>query len=507
MYIKLGNKPRGGNDKNNDCLYNCLKYFVFDIEDYFKSPAELKKYLGLKRNDKVPLSCLDKIETKLKNFQINVRGEFTRSSTIKSNKEINLILNNEHYEIEIPNKPSLTPNYKYTEKQPLLYDKFTFEGFDGVKKWVLSKKEKNEILYNPKSPYILVNREEQKDENNKKITITIEEEYEIFIKTADKLKVSSKGLINLYKSGGYKYSALDLFDRTTKFVNVEPIFQDEAYWIKNSSFSSIIWAEQYEGELYKYDVKSLFPYLMTLTTNRFPIKRGEFKIINELPEILEFGIYRCEIEESEDYNINKLFRYNKKNFYTQLDIYHARKLKLQINLIQDNKPNLLYYTPDKLIKFGEVFKPFVDILYELKEKGIEKSKKILNMLWGALCEVDKRKHFVIDKYEIPDDEEISEIYPCKYNENETIIKTTKINNYYKTPYARLCPFLLSKSRTYMSEIMYPIKENIHRINVDGFYTDKLLHSNKNVKIGELKYEGYNQNGIILNKTNNVGEFI
>jgi hypothetical protein len=51
--------------------------------------------------------------------------------------------------------------------------------------------------------------------------------------------------------------------------------------------------------------------------------------------------------------------------------------------------------------------------------------------------------------------------------------------------------------------MYPFKENIHRINCDGFYSDKLIHKNIDVKLGELMYEGFNLNGQINNCTNKV----
>jgi len=142
-------------------------------------------------------------------------------------------------------------------------------------------------------------------------------------------------------------------------------------------------------------------------------------------------------------------------------------------------------------------------MFKLKFKGVRKAKKIMSMLWGALSEVDKRKHYVVDSYDIQDDDEdIIEIYPTK-DESGFIIETTKINNYYKTPYARLCPFLLAKSRSYMTDLIYPIKEHIHRINVDGFYTDIPLHKEKKEALGELKYEGFNPNGIIKNCTNKV----
>lgn len=505
MYIALGNKQNaGGNDIHNDCLYNCLKYFIFDLEKYFKTPSDLKTFLKLRRDDKIPWTCIDKIEKKLQTFQINLFGDQIRTSTVQSNKIINITLLNGHYEILKPNKPSLTPYTKYNEKKVLLYDKVSFEGYDGNKKWVLTKQEKNNIIFHADSEYILIHREEQRDENNQVIKITIEEEFDKFIKIADDLKRESKGLINLYKTGSYVNVSLDLFDRMTKYLsNAELPLQDEAIWIDNSSFTSLIWAEQYTGEMYSYDVKSAFAYLMTLNTNKFPIKRGEFKLLEKLDDIIQFGIYRCKISPSADENINKLFQFNKSNYYTSLDINYARKLNLQIELIQDTKPNFLFYSADKCVKFGEIFKPIVDLLFDLKEKKVNKAKSILTRMWGALCEINKKKYFVSDTFDIADDEDILEIYPCKNDESCDIIKTTKINNFYKTPYCRLGSFLLSKMRSYMGEMILPYKENIHRIYVDGFISDRLIHTNTDVRLGELKYCGYNLNGTIKNKTNKI----
>jgi hypothetical protein len=40
-------------------------------------------------------------------------------------------------------------------KMPVLYDKFTFEIYDGISTRQISKEERNDILYNYKSKYIL----------------------------------------------------------------------------------------------------------------------------------------------------------------------------------------------------------------------------------------------------------------------------------------------------------------------------------------------------------------
>jgi hypothetical protein len=500
MYLQL-TKKQGGTDKFNDCLYNCLKQQIFTFKEYFDTAPQFKKYLGVKRFDKVDISLIPKVEQKLKTYQINVRGDYVYSSQIKSEKIINLLLQNGHYTVdETYKKANLVKNISYTEKQLLLYDKETYEGYDGLNKWKLTKDEVKDIKYGFKSKYIIILR----DDDFKKMSM--EEEYKIVVNIANKLKESSKGLINLYKTGSYKDSALDLFDRTTKCIN-EPseILQDEAIWIKKSSIGALIWCEQFEGELYQYDVKSLYPYLMSLYSLKFPLKRGEFETLLTLDNMqyYTFGIYRCIIHKSDDKNINKLFRFNDSNYYTSISLTHAKSLNLKIELIQDNTPNFLHYSREKLITFGEVFKPFVDVLYTLKEQNIDKSKSILNILWGALGEIDKRKYY--DEYinEIPEDEEILEIHPSNINDANDVIITAKINKRYKTNYARLKPFLLAKGRSFMSDMMFLHRDNIKRILTDGFLTTTPIHMNINVKMGELKYEGYTKSGIIEHCNNRV----
>ena len=105
---------------------------------------------------------------------------------------------------------------------------------------------------------------------------------------------------------------------------------------------------------------------MTSTTLKFPVKRGEFQLIDSFGEYFEYGIYRCEISKSDDESINKLFKFNYHNYYTSIDLANAKELGFEIKLIQDSKPNFLYWSRDKLITFNEVFKNYVDILFPLK---------------------------------------------------------------------------------------------------------------------------------------------
>jgi len=499
IYINLKRKA-GGNSDSNDCLYYSLKYFIFNLSDTWKSPEDLKRFLNLGRTEKVHVKHIEKIEKKLKDYQINIIGDTTRTSLIKSNRIITIKLTNEHYEPVKHIKKNLC-NIRFVEKKPLLFDRKTMESYDGINKNILTHDEMIEILYDYNSEYILVDTPKRKKSEIK----PIEEEYKLWVESADILKAKTNGIINMYKTGNYKNTALDLFDRLTKFLEEpEELLQDEAEWIEGAKFSSLIFAKSYSGNLYHYDVKSLFPFLMKSNNLKVPIKRGEFIKLDKLDEILQFGIYRCIIKPSEDENINKLFRLNKKNYYTSQDIQNARDLKLEIELIQDDKPNFLYYSGDKTIKSCVVFNEYVNILFQLKELKIEGAKMILNILWGALGQIIKKSLYTKAQcFECDEDKElVSEISPNNFDDKEHFIKTKQILNFYKTNYARYLPFLLSRSRKFMSDIMYPYRENIYRCNVDGFYIDKEIHQNKNVNIGELKFEKFGY-GNITNCTNSV----
>lgn len=520
LALKPNENQGGSDDKFNDCFYYSLKYFVFNLDEYYKSPCQMKQELGLKRCDRIPVKCIDIVEAKInkkEKLKINIRGDSIRSSTIDTNSEANIQLINGHYQPEKLNKRFKLLTYG-EEKTFVLYSKKDLIAYDGVKKWKIDQydpvKDKSHI-------YVLRTQYKGKDFTTeevfddiqfKKVSITkykgkeftIEEEYGYLVEVADELKKHSKGLINLYKCGSYFNACLSLFDFLTKHIQAEPILQDEAEWISYSGFGSMIWSEKgtYE-KLYKLDVKSLFPFIYISHIAKLPIKRGEFLNIDELDEFIKFGIYRAEVIPSKDEQYNKLFKFSKYNYYTSVDLQNAQKLGFEIKLIKDDKPNFLYYSRDKLVTFKELFKKFTDILFPLKELGVKQSKFILNLLWGALCQIDKKKHYVTDGFKIDDDDEIIGIKPSSINKGEIIISTAKMNARYKTNFARVKPFMLSNGRKIMSSFMKPYINNIKRVICDSIETIEPIHFNTDVKIGELKYEGVCFNATIANNYNKI----
>jgi hypothetical protein len=71
---------------------------------------------------------------------------------------------------------------------------------------------------------------------------------------------------------------------------------------------------------------------------------------------------------------------------------------------------------------------------------------------------------------------------------------------YKSPFARICPFIVSKGRANMAKIMEPYKETIVKIHTDGFISSEIAKDIKlSYELGVLVCEGlYNHIKIINN---------
>jgi hypothetical protein len=233
----------------------------------------------------------------------------------------------------------------------------------------------------------------------------------------------------------------------------------------------------------------------------FPVAEGELIYLNELPtDYFKYGVYRCIINGT-----TRLFRFNHDNYYTHFDLNLAKDLNLHIELIIDDQPNFLYYSRDKCLTGFEIFGRYVDKLFELKQKKVKNSKKILNILWGSLCEKYKKKvvHKVGKIYDIPNDVKINYIKPSIINDNELLISYTKNNNIYKYGWGRICPFLISKGRKIISEIIRPYNDICIRCHTDGVI---FKEEPKNIKygdqLGDLVFEGYFEH-ITINKSGEI----
>ena len=73
----------------------------------------------------------------------------------------------------------------------------------------------------------------------------------------------------------------------------------------------------------------------------------------------------------------------KSNYCTHIDISMALDYGLSIELIQDDKPNFLYYSKDKLMNGAFLFKNYNEELYKLKSES-QMAKLLLNIFMGCI---------------------------------------------------------------------------------------------------------------------------
>jgi len=317
-----------------------------------------------------------------------------------------------------------------------------------------------------------------------------------FLQMADDLKEATCGNINLYKTGSIKKTALNLFynlNQENKKIEPEPISAKEAHWIESATCGALTHYIDYEGECYGYDVHSFYPSIVSYRSFRIPIKCGTFKkhtFEGPLKSDITYGIYRCTIEG----DINPfLFRINKKNFYTSYDIAKAIRLGYTVKYIIDDKDNALVYQKGTYVEGPELFKEFMDFLYQFKKDGVKGIKLLMNMLIGALYESNIFK-LTSEHGDIGANRDILKVYPIiDENGNEiTVCTVVKTDSRYETSYARIKPFVYSKGRDLVARLYNHQIEDVVRVHTDGFILKAPLTQIKNRKLDD---EGLGKLGV------------
>lgn len=423
-------------------------------------------------------------------ININVTGDFVYTSANKFNQTIHLTLINEHYDIVKGNLKSknLLNNIPQREQKlvTVLLELERVKCYDGNNIFYVTYEEYDERKsksFNGDYVYL-------KDLPIKKTDFV--KDYHDFVEECEKLKELTNGRIDLAKSG-YKVSNEALKSvhfSLLSFNEPEELSLLEQEWYYRCFKGGLIFCENNItlDYAYNYDKKSAYPSMLSNDHFSFPVKEGEFIKINELPDILKYGIYRCIIIPCGDENVDKLFRFNSMNYYTHYDIKLARNLKLPIYLIQNNEANALIY--DKGRGNGaNYFRQVVHSLYDLKTKS-KLAKSILNAIWGALCQRNKITTTTKKKVDLNKSELVTTIEDIGNGLNK--IQYLNKGKYFKHSYARIGCFLTSAVRKHMAEIIYPVREHVFKCHTDSILSDIQLD---NVIIGSnigdfaLEHEG------------------
>ena len=362
----------------NDCLYQCLYYAYGTFSNLPKAiekPELLKQALGLQRNDLVPVKLIEKVEKIAKTIAIDIIGDATYNSQSKAYRKITLVLANSHYSIAVNKNRRKIDTCTAKPKKPLVYQ-YYIQNQENIVKIYDGKIIRNKNLSEFRNlqsksifgKYCFI--QVIKNETLEEAYTRIQEEYNILLEESKKLSLK----INLFMChGSYKKVALWLFECLSQSIpDNKPLDPIEAKWISDTMMGGLIWANNnWKGDSRQYDCTSLYPSIMqSLLT--FPINKGKFQIIQDFVNnrgFNNYGIFHASVEYQED--IKKLFRYNKYNKYTHIDLAYARTLGLQVNLIQDNTPNALIYEKETRIPGKIMFGEYVNFLFKLKnQEGI-----------------------------------------------------------------------------------------------------------------------------------------
>ena len=131
-------------------------------------------------------------------------------------------------------------------------------------------------------------------------------------------------------TGTITLTAYDLFFTSIKKQNLEfdNISAKESLWLENATIGALQWCRDgYSGPAYGYDITSFYPSILSYSHMNIPIKEGKFETINNLDVVSGCAIYRCIIHKSANANINRLFKFNQKPYYTSYDIKTSQRIE------------------------------------------------------------------------------------------------------------------------------------------------------------------------------------
>ncbi|UZO26397.1 uncharacterized protein OCT59_018624 [Rhizophagus irregularis] len=395
-----------------------------------KKPEYIKKALGLNRDAPVPVSYMDKVEQLAGSLALNIVGDSTRISKSKSDRRATLILSEGHYSLAL-NPGRLHPSkLDRKQKSPFVYRE------DGVNNVV--------TIYNGKTVKSLTVGQFQKGKNSDSYSFipiekncktgiyeTLEETYQRIHEERDSFLQATKkfglGIDLSYHNWSYKRTALWLFERFSVGVPAnDPLDPVEAEWISDAMMGGLIWADnEWKGYGRQYDVTSLYPSIQQSNAN-FPIRQGE----------------RPEGKVSGN---DILFRQNKRGVYTFIDLQRAKKLGLDIQLIQDGKPNALIYDREARIPGTVIF-----------GEGNAITRQ---------ANADQT-----DPFEVSRRPRTCSIVPV--GSDQWRFQFTNPGSPFKGEYPRIAPFLLAHGRKTTSELLEPYKDKVRRIHTDGFILEE-----------------------------------
>jgi hypothetical protein len=239
-------------------------------------------------------------------------------------------------------------------------------------------------------------------------------------------------------------------------------------------------------------------YLSELQSDKFtfPLTSGKFVYYSELPtDYFKYGIYHCIIHKSNNPLINRLFYFNKRNYYTHYCMTTAKELGLSIELIKNEEFNALLYEERGSGRnyFNQTINNLYDIKIKMKNDGVsyEAPNKILQCMFGVLSKKNKQYSKMNETFDLGKKNIIGSSIIKRGTRH--IVSYLNKGDYFKYSFGRIGTFLTAKCRRELYRIILPYNSNIYRVYTDSilFDADKIdINVAFSDKIGEFKIESY-----------------
>lgn len=488
--------------ENYYCLYKSILFAFGGLQPnstFWTNPLEMKKWCRTDAKEQIKPQKICELENRLK-IVINITGDYEYTSIKLYAKRITLLYKNDHYSFVKNPRINGVLGKTWTQDLTLVwfYERddhiLTYDGTELNEDYTLDKATfNNRSSRGDKRIYKKFDIRDMTKEMSEKLRILRDEEaddevqdeafekcmvecYDEYMKNVNHLKEFD---IDLSQHGySIKDTAISIFAGFAKANEFFPFNEEETKWYMSCKCFGLMYAEPHEGHLFSLDINSYYPSIMRDKNFLIPMGNPEYKILEKIDDAVPFGIYRCVISDADC----RLFITNNKNYYTSTDVRSALKRKYKVELIQDGHPNHLFYGSENRESGYCLFRGFVDKLYHLKKKN-PLVKKLLNILWGTLCQKEKIYHNGFDFSSI---EELVENQHLPELINDTFIETKPI---YKLPYARVGIFLTALARNRLADVIADDVNDIKRIHTDGFYTTKIPEKVElSADIGKFKLE-------------------
>lgn len=305
----------------------------------------------------------------------------------------------------------------------------------------------------------------------------------------------------LYKCSGGKNKIMNMHGK---------IDAVEANWIKSTFGTGIRNIDKRIIDkptmLYSYDFRMCHPTAMSDRYLMIPTKKGEEKILNELPKNLmeNVGFYRVNINCNNEQFL-KIFAFSKDNIYTERTLYRALKYQnefnVKIELIKDGKPNAYLYDKSCLVSGRSIFGPWFRKMIQMKKSPLFKGNLLLKFMSSSLSGQLSKLKTIYKSYEqvITEGLQIGMTYQAPYQiidyySDVDKYKLCKTDDMFYYNIARFKPFMISFIQGKTTNVVTKNMKDCVRVYEDAItFTKPMKLSMKDIQFEEktsglIKYD-------------------